>query len=67
MPFAELSILLERWYGVKIIFTDEAAKKIVFRGSFVNETITQALDALKLTGDFNYKLHNNEIEIYTHQ
>lgn len=63
MPFEDLAVQLERWYDVKIQFKDEAAKKLVFRGSFVNETITEAMEALKLSGDFNYKISNNEIEI----
>lgn len=64
MRFDELAPQLERWYGVKIVFADESLRRIQFRGSFVNETVTQALDALKLNGDFNYKTTNNEIEIY---
>ncbi|HET9057937.1 MAG TPA: FecR domain-containing protein [Chitinophagaceae bacterium] len=67
MPFANLALQLERWYGVKIIFTDEKAKNIVFSGSFVNETITEALEALKLNGDFDYKNNNNAIEIFIHK
>lgn len=66
MPFEELAPKLERWYDVKIQFEDEDVKKLPFHGSFVNETITEALDALKLTGHFNYKIeNNNEIEIFT--
>lgn len=67
IPFSELALQLERWYGVQINFKDEKVKNIVFRGSFVNETITQALDALKLNGDFDYTHTNNEIEIFTHK
>ena len=67
IPFSELALQLERWYGVQINFKDEKVKNIVFRGSFVNETITQALEALKLNGDFDYTLNNNEIEIFTHK
>lgn len=66
MPFEELAVLMERWYGVKIIFKDESVKKISFSGSFIRETVTEAFEALKLNGDFNYKINNNnnEIEIY---
>ncbi|MBI2729378.1 MAG: DUF4974 domain-containing protein [Sphingobacteriales bacterium] len=65
MPFEDLATQLERWYNVKIEFRDESAKKIVFRGSFINETISEALQALKLSGDFNYKINGNNIEIFT--
>ena len=53
--------------GVQINFRDEKVKNISFRGSFVNETILQALEALKLNGDFDYTINNNEIEIFTHK
>lgn len=67
IPFFELAHQLERWYGVQINFRDEKVKNISFRGSFVNETILQALEALKLNGDFDYTINNNEIEIFTHK
>ncbi|MBI1781230.1 MAG: FecR family protein [Sphingobacteriales bacterium] len=67
MPFDDLAVQLERWYDVKINFRDDKSKKLVFRGSFVNETITEAMEALKLNGDFNYKINNNEVEIFTNK
>ena len=63
MRFEELAVLMERWYGIKVVFSDEKAKNILFSGSFVNETISDALEGLKLSGHFNYKINNNEIEI----
>jgi ferric-dicitrate binding protein FerR (iron transport regulator) len=65
MQFDDLAVQLERWYDVKIHFENESLKKLLFTGSFVNETISEAMEALKLNGDFNYKISNNEIEIFT--
>ncbi len=62
--FAEMAPKLERWYGVHIIFENEkAADEYKPFVSFTNETITQALDDLKLAYKFNYKINGNEIII----
>lgn len=61
--FAELALRLERWYNVKIIFENEEVKRLSFNGSFENETIVQALNALKIANSFNYKIKDHEIFI----
>jgi ferric-dicitrate binding protein FerR (iron transport regulator) len=64
--FEELAAKMERWYNVRISFTDEGMKQnqqFRFTGSFEKETVTQALDELKLTAGFNYTINNNEIDI----
>jgi transmembrane sensor len=62
--FAEMAPRLERWYGVHITFENQKAandyKPFV---SFTNETVTQALDDLKLAYKFNYKINGTEITI----
>lgn len=63
--FEELATKLERWYDVHITFKQEQLKQYRFKGVFENETIEQALDALKLTASFDYKINGNEIEIFT--
>jgi transmembrane sensor len=62
--FEQLAILLERWYGVKIIFRNNQVKKYVFSGSFASETVTQALQALQLTEDFHFDNNGTQIIIY---
>jgi transmembrane sensor len=63
--FDEIARLLERWYGVSIIFKNNRLKDDHLTGSFRNETIRQALDALKFTATFNYEIDkNNNITIY---
>ena len=62
--FDELARQMERWYGVSIRFARPELEQLQFTGSFQQETIRQALDALKLTATFNYNLSGNQISIY---
>jgi transmembrane sensor len=63
--FEDIASQLERWYGVSITFQNEELKENHLTGSFKNETIRQALDALKFTASFNYSIDsNNNITIY---
>ena len=63
--FDEIAHQLERWYGVSIVFKNEQLKENHLTGNFTNETIRQALDALKLTAGFRYDIDkNNLITIY---
>jgi transmembrane sensor len=64
-PFDEIARQLERWYGVSIIFKTNHLKEERLTGSFRNETVRQALDALKFTASFNYGIdNNNNVTIY---
>lgn len=62
--FRQLADKMERWYDVKINIRDEALLHYRFKGIFENETIQQALLALQLTNNFQYKINENEIEIF---
>jgi len=62
--FADLAMRMERWYGVEIKFKNDDMKKFRFTGTYEKETITQALDALRITEDFHYKVKNSAIYIY---
>lgn len=66
--FKDLAAEMERWYGVHIRFDSSKRDTLHFTGSFENETIQQALDALKLTAGkavpgFNYTIHGEDINI----
>jgi transmembrane sensor len=63
-PFDEIARQLERWYGVSIIFKTNHLKEERLTGSFKNETVLQALEALKFTASFNYSIDNNNVIIY---
>ncbi|HYF32805.1 MAG TPA: FecR family protein [Chitinophagaceae bacterium] len=63
--FKDVAIKLERWYGVLIHFENESLQQLRFTGSFIrNESIHQAMAALRLTGGFNYSINDNIIRIY---
>ena len=63
-PFRDVAQKMERWYGVTIKFADEDAANIRPFGSFTDETIEQALDALHESCGLNYKISGNEITIH---
>jgi transmembrane sensor len=62
--FVDLASRMERWYGVNIRFKNEEMKNYRFTGTYEKENITQALDALRMTEDFHYKVKNSTIYIY---
>ncbi len=61
--FREVALKMERWYGVQINFADEQVAQIRPFGSFKTETIAQALDALKESFRFSYRVNGNKITI----
>jgi transmembrane sensor len=69
MSFQELLKNMERKYGVSFHVADSSLDTIHFTGSFKDETVTQALDALRLTAeksteDFVYEIKGNQVFIY---
>ncbi|HEV3223158.1 MAG TPA: FecR family protein [Puia sp.] len=62
--FQELAEKMERWYNVKITFSNNELLHYRFKGAFASETIKEALNALQLTANFSYKINNNEINLY---
>jgi ferric-dicitrate binding protein FerR (iron transport regulator) len=61
--FAEVAVQMERWYDVDINITDTALSEIRLNGTFDDETISQALDALKEFISFHYEQNGNKIII----
>ncbi|WP_160714265.1 FecR family protein [Chitinophaga solisilvae] len=64
MSFAELAQDMERFYGVRVRLTNPQQAGLRFTGTFQKENIQQALDALRMTADFQYKITAEEIVIY---
>jgi len=62
-PFRDLALQMERWYSVSIHFDDPIKKELQFTGVFENESIQQALEALKLSGKFNYTIKGDKVII----
>ncbi len=59
----DVVIKLERWYNVKIKITDEKVKNYRISGTFIDETVDQALNDLQLLIPFKYENSNNIITI----
>ncbi len=63
-PFSEVAKKLERWYDIEIEFKNESAKNLMMKGTFVNETLQKALEALEFSFGFKYSLRGNKVIIY---
>ena len=61
--FATLAKKMERWYAVKIVFADDEVAQLRFTGNFNSETVTEALNAMKITANFTFSIHNETITI----
>lgn len=62
--FDELTQKMERWYDVKIFIHDEKLKTSKYTGTFEEENVEQALQALSMSLPFNYDIDKNRIDIY---
>ncbi|NLR65921.1 DUF4974 domain-containing protein [Chitinophaga varians] len=62
-PLADIAGKLEKWYGIRIAFADDAVKQYRYSGTFESETVLKALDALQLSYPFNFKMVNDTIII----
>jgi ferric-dicitrate binding protein FerR (iron transport regulator) len=62
-PFGDIAKKMERWYDVNISFTGHKIENKILTGSFENETIEQALEALKIVVSFNYRIDGKKIII----
>ncbi|ULQ53259.1 FecR family protein [Flavihumibacter fluvii] len=50
----DIAVLLERWYGIKVEFGDDAIKHYRFTGTFEKESLEMVLDVLKESRKFHY-------------
>jgi ferric-dicitrate binding protein FerR (iron transport regulator) len=69
MSFKDLVTEMERKYGIPVLLLGSGLDTLHFTGSFQNETVLQALDALRLTAeksttDFTYRMEGNKVLIY---
>ena len=62
--FEDIAVKLERWYNVQIIIEDEEVKNYLYTGTFNNETLEQALNALRIASDIHYTIDKDTILIY---
>ncbi|EOR95234.1 hypothetical protein ADIARSV_1722 [Arcticibacter svalbardensis MN12-7] len=59
----DLALRMEKKYNIKIKIQTEQVREKRFSGTFTNETIQQALEALKLSYPLTYTINNNIVVI----
>ncbi len=62
--FEDVAAKMERWYNVSFQFKNEKRRLQYLSGAFENETIEEALAALKITTGFNYRVSGKSVLIY---
>ncbi|MFN8264447.1 MAG: DUF4974 domain-containing protein [Chitinophagaceae bacterium] len=62
--FVDLARRMGRWYDVTIEFKNKALLTETLTGEFDGETLTQALEALKVTTSFKYKIEGKRVIIF---
>ena len=59
--FQEIALKMQRWYNVEITIEDKKLKERRYTGSFQNENIDQAMEALKFHEPFKSEKKGNKI------
>ena len=62
--FSELAKRLERWYNVFIEIKDPELANLKLSGTFSEETVEEALQALMFTAPFKYEITNDRIFVH---
>lgn len=63
-PLEEIALKIERWYDVKVNIPDNDLKKAEYSGVFDNESLEQVMEALHLSGNFEYEINKKEVTIW---
>lgn len=61
--FEQIALKLQAWYGIKVIFASEDVKQYRYTATFNDETIFKALQYLKQSYPFNYRIEQDAIII----
>jgi ferric-dicitrate binding protein FerR (iron transport regulator) len=61
--FGDLALRMERWYGVRILFTDSLPARYRFTGALAGEGLEQALEELRLMKPFSYTITGGSVTI----
>jgi len=55
---------IERWYNVDVVIQNEQLKTKRFTAIFEHKSLTEVMEALRLSGRFNYTIKNDVVFIY---
>lgn len=61
--FTAVAARMERWYAVRFHFQDERVKQLHFTGIFERESLPEALEALRLSAHFRYRIDKEQVFI----
>lgn len=62
--FGEVAKKMERWYDVKFEFRNPKLEDVRIRGLLINETLPQAMEALKYANRFKYEIQGKNVIVY---
>ncbi|HMO62457.1 MAG TPA: FecR family protein [Ferruginibacter sp.] len=62
--FGEVAKKMERWYNVEFVFINKARESMQVYGTFNNESLQQALQALEFSFGFKYKIEGSKVVIF---
>jgi len=62
--FEDIALKIERWFDVKVNISGDKLKKTPFTAFFDGENLQQVMEALRITGNFNYYIDKKEVTIY---
>lgn len=63
-PFRSVAWKMERWYGVKFNFMDNASERLLITGSLEKENLVEALDALRQLTPFEFTVEGDMVTIH---
>jgi transmembrane sensor len=63
-PFEEVARKMERWFDVQFEFKNKYRQQLMLKGSFENETLQQAIEALQFSTRFNFAIDGRKVIIY---
>jgi transmembrane sensor len=63
MNFEQIAQKLEHWYGMKIIFKDDAIRKCQLEGTFYDVPIEKVMKMLSITARFEYVIQGDSITV----
>ena len=65
-PMESIMQTLARWYNIRVIFLDEAARRVSITGNVRRyATFEMVMDMLEMTGDVHFELKGNDVYIST--
>ncbi|MBS1609186.1 MAG: FecR family protein [Bacteroidetes bacterium] len=62
--FSEVAKKMGRWFDAEFEFKNKKLEDIHLNGSFISETLGQAMEALKYTNRFSYEIKDRKVIIY---